>query len=118
HRRRAAARPAGDGAHALAVDRPQPSGRGRRLVRAHPADAEPRLSPAGAVRAGAHLHRDLLPRAVLEPVLAVAGVARAAAETLIEQLTRAPFWKRDRTLLAIVGLLLIAGTGVFAWSDR
>src|SRR5262249_59024055 len=65
-----------------------------------------------------HLDRDLRPRAVLEPVLAVAGVARAADENLMEQLTRAPFWKRDRTLLAIVGLLLIAGTGVFAWSDR
>jgi cbb3-type cytochrome oxidase cytochrome c subunit len=36
----------------------------------------------------------------------------------MEQLTKAPFWKRDRTLLAIVGLSLIAGTAVFAWSDR
>ena len=36
----------------------------------------------------------------------------------MEPLTRAPFWKRDRLLIAVVGVLLIAGTVAFAWSDR
>ena len=36
----------------------------------------------------------------------------------MEPLRAASFAKRDRTILAIVGLVLIVSTGLFAWSDR
>ena len=36
----------------------------------------------------------------------------------MEKRTDSPFPRRDRPILALVGLALVAGTVLFAWSDR
>jgi hypothetical protein len=36
----------------------------------------------------------------------------------MEKRTPAPFRKRDRAILAVIGVLLIASTFLFLWSDR
>src|SRR5512147_2291357 len=36
----------------------------------------------------------------------------------MEQRTDSPFPKKDRPILALVGLLLVVSTVLFAWSDR
>ena len=36
----------------------------------------------------------------------------------MEQRTDSPYPRRDRPLLALVGVALVAGTLLFAWSDR
>ena len=52
-------------------------------------------------------------------LLAVAGVAGHSDEALsMEQRTNSPYPRRDRPVLAVVGLLLVVSTVLFTWNDR
>src|SRR5262249_36238366 len=106
-------------ARRMALAGQEPRGDRRPVVPEEPAHAEPGLPRGGSRRARAHLHRHLLPRPVLDPLLAVAVLARHPFEDLImEKRTDSPYSKSDRPVLAIVGVVLVISTILFARSDR
>ena len=66
-----------------------------------------------------HRHRHLLPRPLLALLLALGSLARDSHEDLtMEKRTDSPYPRRDRPVLAVVGVLLVVSTVLFAWSDR
>ena len=97
-----------------------PARRGRPLVPAEPQDAERRLPRA--LRPRRHRpdgRRDVPARPLLALLLAVAAVAGAAGEDLTwKSAPTRPIPKKDRPILAVIGVLLIVSTVLFAWSDR
>ena len=118
-RRRAPAGPPGRGPDLVALARQEPRVGDRGLVREDPAQAEPRLPGALPRRRRLHPDRDLLPRSLLALLLALADLARDAHEDLrMEKRTDSPYSRLDRPVLAVVGVLLVVSTVLFARNDR
>src|SRR5262249_35010297 len=80
--RRAASGPAGGPAERVALARQEPRRRRGPLVATGAAEPERAVPGAGGVRRGPHAGRHLPARAVLAPVLALAGLARDPHEAL------------------------------------